>query len=420
MTGRTRRFFAFRLPRAGDAPGFTLLELVMALTVLSMVAVGFAMSLGFGFKTIALARQRQTASEIGSARLEHLRSIPYGEVALSSQPLNSTDPDNPDHLVSGSTYDMTGEGQFEELIVDTTSGGVLHLEDPVQVGKTVMEIYQYVTWVDDANVPGTQDYRRVTVVVKYKAPAVTGISRTVRASSLFTPGTVTLIPTSTTTTVPAATTTTEPPATTTTTGTCPGDVTGPTGSFTLGGSAGAEVGYTAAANVTLTMALDDPCPSVVARFANDGGALGSDVVYDPLNAAISWSLGTGDGLKQVSGVARDGVGNEAALATQSIVLDSVAPTTPATLNRTASCAGSNRTVTLSWGISTDVNFRGYRVYRSTDGVSWSALTTVTATTASDTHSKTLDSVRYYVVGYDKAGNESSATNVVSLSKNQCS
>jgi hypothetical protein len=32
----------------------------------------------------------------------------------------------------------------------------------------------------------------------------------------------------------------------------------------------------------------------------------------------------------------------------------------------------------------------------------------------------LDSVRFQVVGYDKAGNESAATNIVSLSKNQCS
>jgi fibronectin type 3 domain-containing protein len=88
--------------------------------------------------------------------------------------------------------------------------------------------------------------------------------------------------------------------------------------------------------------------------------------------------------------------------------------------RSVSCSGTNRTVVLSWGASTDSNLRGYRLYRSTDGTTWSVLTTTTALTTSDTHKKSLDSVRFHVVGYDKAGNESAATNIVSLSKNQCS
>ena len=76
---------------------------------------------------------------------------------------------------------------------------------------------------------------------------------------------------------------------------------------------------------------------------------------------------------------------------------------------------------LSWGISSDTNFRGYRIYRSTDGVTWSVFKQVAITTASDnTLKKSLDSVRYYVVAYDKAGNESNATNTIALSKNQCS
>jgi fibronectin type 3 domain-containing protein len=69
----------------------------------------------------------------------------------------------------------------------------------------------------------------------------------------------------------------------------------------------------------------------------------------------------------------------------------------------------------------DTNFRGYRIYRSTDGVTWSVFVQVSQTTVSDnTLKKTLDSVRYYVVAYDKAGNESNATNTIALSKNQCS
>ena len=84
------------------------------------------------------------------------------------------------------------------------------------------------------------------------------------------------------------------------------------------------------------------------------------------------------------------------------------------------CSGSNRTVTLSWGTSTDTNFLGYRTYKSVNGGAWTALTTTSTQTTSDTDKKSLDSVSYRVVGYDKAGNESSASNAISLSKNQCS
>ena len=59
-------------------------------------------------------------------------------------------------------------------------------------------------------------------------------------------------------------------------------------------------------------------------------------------------------------------------------------------------------MSLSWGLATDTNFRGYRIYRSTDGATWSVFTQVSGTSVSDTHKKALDSVRYYAVAYDKA------------------
>jgi prepilin-type N-terminal cleavage/methylation domain-containing protein len=155
-----REFERRRAPKGSD--GFTLIELIVAISLLAIVGGGFVASLGLGFQTIALARQRQTAASIAEARLEHLRSVPYAQLALPSALTQSTDPANPDSGVSadGTKFDVDGHGSMEPLVVDP-AGGVLHLEDPVQVGTTVMQIYQYVTWVDDPAITGTQDYKRL-------------------------------------------------------------------------------------------------------------------------------------------------------------------------------------------------------------------------------------------------------------------
>lgn len=409
---------------AGDESGFTLTEIVVAMMILGIVASGFATSMAIGLRAVAMGRQRQIASDLATGRIEHLRSVPYDQVALSSHPVHSTDTNNPDYGVTtdGASYDVTGTGVHEPLIVDASAGGVLHFEDPVQVGSTLMRIYQYVTWVDDVSFAGAQNYKRVTVVIEYKAPSVNGVSRFVRSSSLFTTGTVTVTG-ATTTIAPSSTTvgasTTTIPSTTTTAGVCPGDSTPPSGSYTLNGSSGADAGFTAAVSIASTSTLTDTCTPISFRMSNGDGVWGAWTTYDAVNPTVAWTLGSGEGAKTVQFEARDGKGNTAAFTTASITLDTTKPTTPATFTKSASCSGANRTAGFTWGMSTDANLSGYRLYRSTDGVSWATLLTVSATSASDTTKKSLDSVRYRVVGYDRAGNESNATTTIAFTKNQC-
>jgi len=401
--------------------GFTITELMVALTILSVAFFALAGSASIGLRIVAEGRQREAATEIANGRLEHLRDIPYAELALNTNPAHSTDTTNPDYNVSndGSQFNP-GTGSYEDLDLDATNGQVPHIESPVTVGPIVYSVYQYVTWVDDP-VGGstTHDYKRVTVVGFYNTPVNTGRPRSVTVSAFFTPSGIVISGTGSSATVGSSASPTPTP-TPTPTGACTGDTSAPTGDFTILSGAGAVSGYTASTSITLKPAPVDACTPIREKFSNDASTWGSLITYDSTNPSVTWTVPSGDGTKNIWATFSDGLNNAATFGPHSVILDQTLPTQPGTLTRTISCSGSYRTVSLSWGVSSDTNLLGYRLYKSTNGGSWTAITTTSTLTTSDTDKKSLDSVSYRIVGYDKAGNESSPSNVISLSKNKCS
>ena len=398
----------------------TLVELMVAISLIAIIMSGLALSIGVDYKAVALARARQVAENAANQRLEELRDIDYTTMAVSAPaPAPASDPTSPDYYLSTIAgvlnYNVTGTaaGPSEEMIV-TTGGPVDHYEGSRTIGTTVVDIYQYVTWVDDASIPGTQNLKRLSVVVKYQSVPTVGGSRILRESVVLTNGTVTL-PESVTTTTSTSTTTS---STTTTTTTAPASA--PCGSFNIAGSSSATTGYTASTTVTITLALSG-CPgTVLAGFSNDGGTTwSSDVTYSSTSPNLAWTLSTGNGTKTISGRVRNGSsGTYSSLTSKSIILDTTAPTMPTTLSRTVSCSGTDRTVNLSWSAATDTYLVGYHVYTSSDGSVWALNATSAGLTATVTNF--WNSTAYYrVKAYDSAGNESSATTSISLAKKQC-
>jgi prepilin-type N-terminal cleavage/methylation domain-containing protein len=411
--------------RGSDEDGFTLVELVVALTLISIGFLALAGATSSAARMLLQSKQRQAASEQANAAIEHIRNVPYDQVALSSAPAHSTDTANPDYYVSanGVTYDHKRNGTgVEPLDVDTSSGQVLHVEN-VTVGSTVMTLYQYVTWVDDPGITGAEDYKRVVVLVTFSSTDNPGRTHTVEASTLLTSGSVTVGGTASSASQgssPSPTATPTPTPSPSATGPCTGDTTGPTGTFTILSGNGSQTGFTASTAVSISLAPVDSCAPISVGFSNDNVTFGSTVTYDAANPTTTWTVASGDGTKSVWTKFTDGVANASTVGPQSITLDQTKPTVPGTLGRTVSCSGSNRTVTLSWGVSTDANFVGYRIYKNTNNTGYVALKTTASLTTQDTDSKTLNSLNYKIVGYDKAGNEGTATNVISLAKNSCS
>ena len=62
----------------------TLVELMVAISILAIVMSGLALSIGVDYKAVALARSRQVAESVANQRLEELRDVDYATMALSS------------------------------------------------------------------------------------------------------------------------------------------------------------------------------------------------------------------------------------------------------------------------------------------------------------------------------------------------
>lgn len=405
--------------RLGQQDGFSLVELIGALTIVAIGFLALAGTASSAARLLVQGRQRQAAAETANKQLEHLRNIPFDQVALPSALTQSADPDHPNAHVSndGLGYDHDADNVHEDLVIDS-SGQVVHLES-VTVGTTALELYHYVTWVDDPDVSGTEDYKRLTIEALYVDPVGTARPGSVRVSALFTPGSVTVAGTGSSPTGGSSSSPSPTPSPTPT-GSCSGDTTAPGGTFSILSGTGASTGFTASTTVTISLAPSDPCTPIQVQLSNDNATYGSWFTYDAGNPTVTWTVPPGDGLKQVWARFKDAAGNSAVKGPQSITLDQTAPTAPGILTRTVSCSGSDRTVTLSWGAATDANLQAYRVYRSIDGEAYAMVLSTTTLTGSDTHKKNLDSVRFKIVAYDKAGNEGPASNEVSLAKNQCS
>lgn len=398
-----------------------MVELAIAAGVMAVAVIGVLGSLAFGMTMVGGARQRSTASTVAGERLERVHNLPYDRVALYEQPEHSSDPNHPDNRVTEDDQSYrVDDVSTEPLIVDTNDGALKHVDDPFILGQTEFSVYQYVTWTDDPDIAGTQDYKRVVVVVRWKFPVESSTSNTLTVSTLVSDNSVAIPGTAEPGSTPGPESTPAPEPTPEP-GNCPGDVTAPTGEVEVLSGAGAEQGYTASTIVQVRLQASDPCADIIARLSNDGTTFAYiATLTTDVSSTASWTIPAGEGTKLLYARFRDGADNNSADHTTTVVLDETAPTVPGNF-RVVSCSlsGNDRTVNVAWDQSSDANLLGYRLYRSIDDAPFTALLTTSSLSASDTERKTYGSVRYLVRAYDKAGTESGDSSVLSFSRNQC-
>jgi prepilin-type N-terminal cleavage/methylation domain-containing protein len=161
--------------RIRDEAGFTLIELLIAM---ALTAVGVAATLGvFGAagRTTVISQNTEVGAQQAQAELDRLSKLRYGELALTSTPVASTDVKNPNYRVSGANFNVRS-GLTEPLVTTAGDGATAKVAPgPAtfavgQNGSTITgKVYRYVTWRDE-NCPaticdGAQNTKRVIVAV---------------------------------------------------------------------------------------------------------------------------------------------------------------------------------------------------------------------------------------------------------------
>jgi prepilin-type N-terminal cleavage/methylation domain-containing protein len=164
-------------PRLGASAehGFTVIEVVIAV---ALISIGVASTIRvFGASSRATVRSEQ--SEVGlqqaQAELDKLKTLPYGSLALTSQPASSSDPKDPGSKVEGAALRVRSD-LIEPFVLTPGAGQAATVDPgphPFSVGSQrtpiTGRVYRFVTWRDEKcpNLlcDGGQNTKRLTVAV---------------------------------------------------------------------------------------------------------------------------------------------------------------------------------------------------------------------------------------------------------------
>jgi hypothetical protein len=441
----------------------TIIEVMVASALLLIVVTAVFTGVYGGLRLQATSRQRATATDWADRLMEQARNLPYEAIGLADTgaqidaaiaAIPAGESDHPDLLLRRDTASnclqfnigTAASPIWERLVVadwytppggastcTTQAGGegdnyqlrhagVANNYTPAGTAVTYTG-WVFVSWAPVQGVTPTAYYRRVTVLVRYPS-ATGGISRVVRASSLFSLGyvpTPSSASTSSSTSTSTSTTTTLVGTTTTLPTGCtskPTDTQGPAGSIQLAGGNN----FTNQASLTINNSVSDrPNGSGASGMAtmqySNTGATGPwlpapAVTYDA--AYSGWPVAVGDGPRQVWARFTDCMGNESTdVITDTIVLDQTSPGAP-------SLTGTprNKAVDLSWTAVTDPGasasgVASYRVYRLDQG-STTPISVVTDTSTSNHQLIDGQPYTYWVRAVDRAGNEGPESNRVTV------
>jgi hypothetical protein len=136
--------------------GMTIVEVVVAGLILVAGSLGVLGIVDAGTRNVFRAEQSQVVANLLQQEIEKLRQVPYEELALTSVPIHSSDPESPNSRIASTNFFYTGRNGtgLKPLVYNGSVSGGETMEggtvDPgptsFQVGDLKGTVYRYVVW----------------------------------------------------------------------------------------------------------------------------------------------------------------------------------------------------------------------------------------------------------------------------------
>jgi prepilin-type N-terminal cleavage/methylation domain-containing protein len=160
----------------GREDGFTLFELLMAITVLAVGLIALVSSFDHSRDLVSTAEKTGVASHRAERELERILSLSYPDVAHPSTPEASLNSADPAFYVSGANYqyDQGPTGLASETLTVADGGDIPASPSNWTDSETRLrgKVQSFITWTGDYCTAGdrTRCAKRVTVAVTVEGP----------------------------------------------------------------------------------------------------------------------------------------------------------------------------------------------------------------------------------------------------------
>jgi prepilin-type N-terminal cleavage/methylation domain-containing protein len=155
----------------GGEDGFTLLELLVAITLFAVGLIALVTSFDHSRDLVSVAEKTEVASHRAERELERIASLPYASVAHSSTPGSSASSADPAFYVSGTNYqyDQGSTGPESETLAVVGGGSISSSAGTWTDSEARLtgQIQSFVTWTGAycTAADRTRCAKRVTVAV---------------------------------------------------------------------------------------------------------------------------------------------------------------------------------------------------------------------------------------------------------------
>ena len=184
-----------RARTAGDRltdDGFTIIEMLVAITILAVTMLSLAYGLFGGMNVLQAGRHKTTFLELANAAAEEIRALPYDAAGVRQD--DATAPDAYEGTVGSFEFDgrdaveiTTAEyaaliADFPDLVIPVA---VQQVPEGAATNRPAHQVTRRVTWTDQAG-GTTRRFKRIDVTIDWEEAG--GRDRTVSYSTLYYPG----------------------------------------------------------------------------------------------------------------------------------------------------------------------------------------------------------------------------------------